>query len=125
MDQARQKALQETKEKILIEESMGLPGEEKTVYVGRKPMMNYVLAVLTAFHGANAEEVVLKARGRAISRAVDIAEISKRRFLEGVKIDKIEIGSENITVEEENRVRTVSTIEITLKRSKAKQGRKN
>ncbi|MFQ6074112.1 MAG: DNA-binding protein Alba [Candidatus Bathyarchaeia archaeon] len=90
-----------------------------TVYVGRKPLMNYVLAVLTGFN-AGAEEVTLKARGRALSRAVDVAEVARRRFLEGVEIGKIEIGSEEISIEEENRTRTVSTMEITLTHSKPK-----
>ena len=81
--------------------------------------MNYVLAVLTGFN-AGAEEVTLKARGRALSHAVDIAEVARRRFLEGVEIGKIEIGSEEISIEEQNRTRTVSTMEITLTRSKPK-----
>jgi DNA-binding protein len=91
--------------------------EETTIYVGRKPPTNYVMAVVTGFNVTNAKQVVLKARGRAISTAVDIAEITRRQFLKDVEIDKIEIGSEDILIEEENRTRTVSTIEITLKRS--------
>ncbi|MDH5390496.1 MAG: DNA-binding protein Alba [Candidatus Bathyarchaeota archaeon] len=90
-----------------------------TVYVGRKPLMNYVLAVLTDFN-AGAEEVILKARGRALSHAVDVAEVARHRFLEGVEIGKIEIGSEEISIEEENRTRNVSTMEITLTHSKPK-----
>jgi len=91
--------------------------EETTIYVGRKPPMNYVMAVVTGFNVSNAKEIVLKARGRAISTAVDVAEIARRQFLKDLEIDKIEIGSEDIQVKEENRTRTVSTIEITLKRS--------
>ena len=91
--------------------------ETTTVYVGRKPPTNYALAVVTAFNASNAEKVVLKARGRAISTAVDAAEITRQRFLKDVEIDKIEIGSEDVPGREENRTRTVSTIEITLKRS--------
>ena len=91
--------------------------ETTTIYVGRKPPTNYVMAVVTAFNVSNAEQIVLKARGRAISTAVDAAEITRRQFLKDVEIDKIEIGSEDIQVKEENRTRTVSTIEITLKRS--------
>jgi DNA-binding protein len=79
--------------------------------------MNYVLAVLTDFN-VGAEEVTLKARGRALSHAVDVAEVARSRFLEGVKVGKIEIGTEEI--EEENRTRNVSTMEITLTRSKPK-----
>ncbi|MFQ6064090.1 MAG: DNA-binding protein Alba [Candidatus Bathyarchaeia archaeon] len=91
--------------------------EETTIYVGRKPPTNYVMAVVTAFNVSNAKQIVLKARGRAISTAVDVAEIARRQFLKDVEIDKIEIGSEDIQVKEENRTRTVPTIEITLKRS--------
>ena len=90
-----------------------------TVYVGRKPLMNYVLAVLTNFN-AGVREVTLKARGSAVSRAVDVTEVARRRFLEEVEVSKIEIGSEDIKIEEENRTRTVSTMEITLTRSKPK-----
>jgi len=95
---------------------------EKTavVGVGRKPLMNYALAVLTGFNVSGAEEVTLKARGSAISRAVDVAEVVRRRFLGGVEIGKIEIGSEDIRIEEMNRTRTLSTMEITLTRSKPK-----
>ena len=53
--------------------------EENIVYIGNKPVMNYVLAVVTQMNGG-APEVVLKARGRAISRAVDVAEIVRNRF---------------------------------------------
>ena len=82
--------------------------------------MNYVLAVVTSFNVSGTEEVILKARGRAISRAVDVAEVVRRRFLGGVEIGKIEIGSEEIRIEEENRTTNVSTMEITLARSKPK-----
>lgn len=87
--------------------------------------MNYVLAVITSFNVPNTDEVVLKARGGAISRAVDVAEIARRRFLENVRVDKIDIGSEDIPIEEENRVKTVSTMEITLTRAPSikKEGR--
>ena len=95
-----------------------LPKQVATVYVGRKPLMNYVLAIVTDFNVSGAEEVTLKARGSAISRAVDVAEVVRCRFLRGVEIGKIEIGSEEMRIEEMNRIRTVSTMEITLTRSK-------
>ena len=91
-----------------------MPKEPNVIYIGRKPPMNYVLAVITSFTASNAEEVVLKARGRAITTAVDVAEIARRRFLENVRVDNIDIGSEDIPIQEENRVKTVSTMEITL-----------
>jgi len=103
---------------FLVKEIGGgnLAREANTVYVGRKPLMNYVLAVITSFNASNANQVVLKARGRAISAAVDIAEISTRSFLKNVTVDRIDIGSEEIPVREENRMKTVSTMEITLAR---------
>ena len=57
--------------------------KENTVFVGNKPVMNYVLAVVTQFNNG-AGEVAIKARGKAISRAVDTAEIALNRFLDGV-----------------------------------------
>jgi DNA-binding protein len=53
--------------------------EENTVYIGSKPLMNYVLAVVTQMNNGTSE-VMLKARGRSISRAVDVAEVVKNKF---------------------------------------------
>jgi DNA-binding protein len=98
-----------------------LAREANTVYIGRKPLMNYVLAVITSFNASNANQVVLKARGGAMSAAVDVAEISTRRFLKNVTVDRIEIGSEEIHIRDENRMKTVSTMEITLARAQEKE----
>lgn len=87
--------------------------EENVIYIGRKPVMSYVLAVITYFNMPNAKEVILKARGRAITTAVDVAEITRRRFMDKVEISNIEIGTEELT-EEGGRSRAVSTMEITL-----------
>jgi len=76
--------------------------------------MNYVLACITLFHSGS-KEVSIKARGRAISRAVDVVEITRRRFLPDVKIQKIDIGTEQLQVEGGGST-NVSTIEITLTR---------
>lgn len=86
-----------------------------TVLVGKKPAMSYVLACLTGFQ-SGAKEIVVKARGRAISRAVDVVQIVKNRFLQGVNIKDIRIGTEQIT-DEQNRTLNVSTIEIVLSSS--------
>jgi len=75
--------------------------------------MSYVLAVITSFTGSNAKEVTLKARGQAITRAVDVAEVTRRKFMKELKIGKITIGTEEIQ-QEEGGTRNVSTIEITL-----------
>ena len=86
--------------------------EENVIYVGNKPPMSYVLAVVTQFNSGSSE-VVIKARGRAISRAVDAAEITRNRFVTDAKIKEIRIGTEAIT-NEEGRTSNVSSIEITL-----------
>ncbi|MEM1879111.1 MAG: DNA-binding protein Alba, partial [Desulfurococcaceae archaeon] len=68
-----------------------------TVLVGKKPVMNYVIAILTLVH-QGVKEVNVKARGRAISKAVDAVEIIRNRFLPGkVDVEKIEIGSQTLT----------------------------
>ena len=88
-----------------------------TIFIGRKPPMNYVLAVITSLSASEAKEITLKARGRAITTAVDVAEITRNRFLKDLKIDKIAIGTEEIPPREgESRARMVSTMEITLKK---------
>jgi DNA-binding protein len=86
--------------------------EENVIYVGNKPPMSYVLAVVTQFNSGSTD-VVIKARGRAISRAVDAAEITRNRFVTDAKIKEIRIGTEAIT-NEEGRTSNVSSIEITL-----------
>ncbi len=85
---------------------------EHVVYVGNKPVMNYVLATLTQFN-EGAEEVAIKARGRAISRAVDVAEIVRNRFLPNVTVKSIKIDTEELDSEQGRKV-NVSTIEIVL-----------
>jgi len=88
--------------------------ESNNVLIGRKPVMNYVLACITLFHGG-ANEVNVKARGRAISRAVDVVEVTRRRFMPDVKIKKIDIGTDQMApFEEGGTPSNVSTIEITL-----------
>ena len=86
--------------------------EEDVVYIGKKPLMSYVLAVITQF-GAGNKQVRIKARGRAISRAVDVANIVMRRFVSDVKIKTINVGSEE-KVNQQGKKTYVSTIEIVL-----------
>lgn len=69
--------------------------EENIVYIGNKPVMNYVLAVVTQMN-SGVTEVILKARGRAISRAVDVAEIVRNRFISDVDVKSIDISTEEI-----------------------------
>ena len=86
--------------------------DDNVIFVGQKPTMSYVLAVITQFTGG-LKEVHLKARGRSISRAVDVAEIVRNRFLEDVKVNDIGIGTEEREVEGGNKI-NVSTIDIKL-----------
>ncbi|MCD6470214.1 DNA-binding protein Alba [Candidatus Bathyarchaeota archaeon] len=86
--------------------------EESQVMIGKKPIMNYVVACLTAFN-SGAKKVVIKARGRAISRAVDVAELLRRVFLKDIAVEKIEIGTQEMSTPERPKV-NVSTIEILL-----------
>jgi DNA-binding protein len=85
--------------------------KENIVFVGNKPVMNYVLAVITQFNNG-AEEVAIKARGKAISRAVDTAEIALNRFLEGVI--KKEIITSTEIIDTDSGKTNVSSIEIIL-----------
>ncbi len=85
---------------------------ENVVYIGSKPIMNYSMAVLTSLKDGS--RVALKARGRAISTAVDVAEVTKNRFMQNLTIENVEIGTEEL--ESEGRMRNVSTITIVLKK---------
>jgi len=90
--------------------------EINAVLIGNKPVMNYVLACITLFHGG-AKEVNVKARGRSISRAVDVVEVVRRRFLPDVKIKSVGIGTQQMAPREEGGPPSnVSTIEISLER---------
>ena len=86
--------------------------EENTVYIGKKGVMGYVLAVVTQFNNGT-KSVTLKARGKLISRAVDVAEIVKNRFITDIKVSDIKIMTEELTSEDGSNSK-VSAIEITL-----------
>jgi DNA-binding protein len=89
---------------------------DNSIFVGNKPFMNYVTAVVMQFTTKNAEEITIKARGKFISRAVDIAEVACKRFLpEQCQVGNIQIASEEFKNKEGKDVR-VSSIEITLSR---------
>lgn len=70
-------------------------GNDNTVFVGKKGVMAYVLAVVTQFNNGESS-VIVKARGRAISRAVDVAEIVRQRFVQGVETSDIVIATEEL-----------------------------
>ena len=87
------------------------PGQENAVFVGRRPTMNYVMAVMMVLN--KGVDCTVKARGKAISHAVDICEILKNRFLKGVEYKDISITTEVLTGEE-GRQNNVSSMEIIL-----------
>jgi len=88
--------------------------DEFVVFVGNKPFMNYVTAVVMQFTTQGAQQVSIKARGRFISRAVDVAEMVRKRFLVNqVDIKEVKIDSEEFT-DQQGKKRRISTIEIVL-----------
>lgn len=87
--------------------------DENTVFIGSKETMNYVMAIMEQFNRGS-DEVVIKARGRAISKAVDVAEITKNRFLETADITDIMTETEELE-DEGGGSTNVSSIEITMK----------
>lgn len=90
--------------------------KDNAIFIGNKPFMNYVTSVVIQFTTQEADEVIVKARGKFISRAVDVAEVARKRFLaDQVEIKDIIINSEEFTNSEGKEVR-VSTIEIVLRK---------
>jgi DNA-binding protein len=85
------------------------------IFVGNKPPMSYVLAIITSLSSGTLQEITLKARGQAITTAVDVAEITRNRFVKELKVSTIAIGTAEMPPREgESRSRMVSTMEITL-----------
>jgi len=87
---------------------------DNVIFIGDKPIINYVRSISVQLSKQNSSEVIVRSRGRFISRAVDIVEIAKRKFLEkeGVKIKEIKISSEEF--EKEGKKLNVSTMDIVL-----------
>lgn len=87
------------------------------IFIGNKPPMAYVLAIITSLSSGNPKEITLKARGQAITTCVDVAEIARNRFVKDLKVDKIVIGTAEMPPREgETKSRMVSIMEITLKK---------
>lgn len=94
--------------------SAGTRRANNEILIGKKPLMTYVTATLVQL--ANEPTVVIKARGRSITRAVDVAQIIVKRMGNiGYKIGSVKIGSETIQ-SEDGKVRNVSTIEVQVSR---------
>jgi DNA-binding protein len=88
------------------------------VYIGKKPIMSYVTACITFFNSGR-EPVIVKARGRAISRAVDTVELLRRAFVKDLEINSIDINTEEL-FRAEGQKSNISTIEITITKAKSK-----
>ncbi len=86
--------------------------EENSVFIGKKGTMSYVLAVVTQVN-QGAKEVNIKARGKTISKAVDVAEIVRNKFVQDLKLADINISTEEVTSAEGTPLK-VSSIEIKL-----------
>ena len=89
------------------------------VYIGKKPAMSYVMAVLATFN--NQETVEIKARGRSITTAVDVAEIARNRYIDNLSRPKITIETEKIMDGESERNVSCITIELTKGAAGAKE----
>jgi len=88
--------------------------EPNLVRIGKKPIMNYVTACVTLFNSGNGE-VMVRARGQAIEKAIDTVQMLKRGFLKDVVIKKINLGTEDVTRFNGTRG-NISIIEIMLSR---------
>jgi DNA-binding protein len=102
MTEKREEKKQERKERA----------ESNVVFIGKKPAMSYVLACVTQFNDGR-DDVILKARGRAISHAVDVAEIVKNKFVTNAEVKNVTIGTEEVQSEQGEKL-NVSSIEIIL-----------
>jgi len=93
--------------------------DDNNIFIGGKPFMNYITAVVMQFTTKGTEEVVIKARGKFISKAVDVAEVCRKRFLKDRNIDikDIKVDSEEFENQEGRKV-NVSTIDIVLAQKK-------
>lgn len=92
---------------------------DNSIFIGNKPFMNYVTSIVMQFTTKEASEVIVKARGKFISRAVDVSEVARNRFLQDqIDVKDIVIGSEGFQNEDGKNIR-VSTIEIVLSKKQS------
>ncbi|HDQ59887.1 MAG TPA: DNA-binding protein Alba [Candidatus Woesearchaeota archaeon] len=89
-------------------------GSDSVVFIGKKPFMNYVTGVVMQFN-SGIKKVTVKARGKYISRAVDVAEVVRNRFVTDTKLNDIKIASEEFQGDDGKKIR-ISTIEIVLEK---------
>jgi archaea-specific DNA-binding protein len=96
-------------------ETIRNPDKDNTIFIGIKPFMNYVTGVVMQFKNKGQSEVIVSARGKFISKAVDVVEVARRTFLkeDNIKIKEIKIASEQFENKEGKRI-FVSSIDIIL-----------
>ena len=116
--QATEPTVNESVETPATNEVVNTPSQEperdpNTIYVGKKRVMNYVLACMTILQNGS-DTVTIKARGRSISAAVDVAQILTRRFTQGISVKSISIATEQVPNRESNEMSNVSSIEIEM-----------
>ena len=90
-------------------------GNDNVVFIGSKPVMNYVTSILMQFTSQDTNEVIVKARGKFISKAVDVVEVTRKRFMDKHSINITSIKTDTEVYEKEGRKINVSTIDIYLK----------
>ena len=93
---------------------------ENVVLIGKKPVMNYVTACITFFNSGE-KQVIVKARGRAICRAVDTVELLRRAFVKDLVVKNININTEELARVESEQISNISAIEITVSKAQNKQ----
>jgi DNA-binding protein len=84
--------------------------DDNVIYIGKKGVMNYVMAAITQINKGE-KEIHVKARGRSISKAVDVVQLLQNRFETDIKVKKIDIGTEEVVADEGGKI-NVSTIDI-------------
>lgn len=88
--------------------------QDNIIFIGDKPLINYVRSISVQLTAKQSSEVIIRSRGKFISKAVDVVEVAKRRFLEkeGIRVKDIKIASEEF--EKDGRKINVSSMDIVL-----------
>ncbi len=86
--------------------------DDNVVYIGKKGVINYVMAAVTQMNRGE-KEIHIKARGRSISKAVDVVQLLQNRFESDAKTTDIKIGTEEVQADEGGKI-NVSTIDIVV-----------
>jgi DNA-binding protein len=109
---AEEKQKKKSRGKPKTNANRAVRADDNTVFVGQKPVMNYVIACLTCFNSGGSK-VIVKARGQAISKAVDTVELLRRAFVKNLQVNEINIGTEEVP-RVEGQLAKVSSLEITV-----------